>query len=386
MALLFAIVILSTTAGCTKEKETKWGIYNEPIETKPLPDAVGANELSVVWQREIGKAADKGYAILTPSFADGAVFAVNRRGQVSRLDGANGKPQWKSSAGKPAFAGVGVGEGLALVALDDGSLLALDIGSGEERWRVELNRQVSAVPVAGSGRVVVRTSDGLLIGLESDSGEKVWELERKVPGLSLHGDSQPLIDRDAVVTGLANGKIMVNSVVNGREFWEKDISYVRGVNELERISDIDSPPVVEGNTLYAATYQGELVSLSILTAETDWRYEISTRLPISIVDGSLLITDDLGTVVSLDRDSGEENWRQPGFQGRGVSNPLGWQNRVVIGDARGNIHLLDAEDGTLLQTRRVDRDPIVSLQSTDNNGVLAFSSGGKVVLLQITSQ
>lgn len=376
ISTVLALTLLVAACG-GKEKETEWGIYNEPIESKALPTPVGVKELSVVWEQDVGGSGDDGYALLKPAVGLGGVYATNRRGQIKRFELESGKLVWQTKLDKNTFSGVGHGEGLVVVALDSGKVVAVSAETGEEVWQASVNRQISAVPVVGAGRVIVRTADGLVIGLDSLRGDTVWSVQRRVPGLSVHGDSTPLISGDAVITGLANGKLMANSVVNGREFWETDLSFVRGTNELERLSDIDSPPVVVGATLYAATYQGDVISADLQSSSIQWRRNISTRLPISIAGEKLLVTSELGEVSALDTGTGEVLWSQPAFMGRGVSNPLGINDRIAIGDAEGNVHLLDIEDGSLLETQKLSKGAITSLTRW-NDGFIAFSARGGV--------
>jgi len=381
--LLALFLVVGLFSGCNKKnEETKWGVFNEPVEIQPLPTTAGVQEIKVSWDRDIGDAGEQGYAILRPAVVYDAVFVSNRRGRVQRIGLESGQQEWLSELDSNTFSGVGAGEGLAVVALDNGAVIALDAASGEQRWVTKLNRQISAVPTVGAGRVIVRTADGALMGLDTVSGEVIWKVQRTVPGFSVHGDSSPLISGDAVVTGLPNGKLMANSVVNGRDFWETDLSFGGGTNELERLSDIDSQPVVLGSTLFAATYQGDVVSLDLPSSSIAWRQEISTRLPLAIGGDQLYMTDTDGGIFALRSDSGEKLWHQSGLQGRGISNPVALGNRIVIGDADGNLHLLDSGDGALLQTIEVAKGAIVSLVAS-SNGLIALSSKGDVVSIVI---
>ena len=387
--IVFSAIAIS---GCNTEKETEWGIYNEPVEAVPLPTPAGVNELGINWERDIGDTGENGYAILRPAVGQGGVYVANRDGGVRKLDLADGKVLWRTRLKKPVLTGVGHGQGMALVALDNGNVVALDQDSGEELWRAEVNRQISAIPVAGSGRVVVRTADGLLQGLETSSGNTVWSVQRTAPGLSVHGDSSPLITGDVVITGMSSGKLLANSVINGREFWETDLSFVRGSNELERLSDIDTPPLVVNNVLYSATYQGDVVSVDLQSSSVSWRSDISTRLPLAVEGNQLYVIDELGGVHAVDTATGEEVWQQPDFRGRGISNPVvfsedlinGREARLVIGDANGNIHLLDTEDGSLLETRRISRGAVTSLVPA-GEGFVAFTSRGGVVAMDLNA-
>ncbi len=376
--LLIAIIL----AGCNKNKETEWGTFNEPVESKPIPAAVGDAKVSATWRQKIGDAGDFGYAILKPAISEEGVYVVNRAGRVRLLDSLTGKVIWSKSLGKNTYAGVGVGAGLALVAFDDGTVVALDAITGEEQWRVPINRQISAIPAAGTGKVIVRTADGMLLALDAATGERLWELQRPVPGLSIHGDSQPLISGDTVITGLTNGNILVNSVLSGREFWEKDLSLGRGTNELEQITDVDVTPVINGPNLYTGTYQGEIVALNLQDSTVQWQFKASSRLPLSIANGQLLLTDELGTVISLDAEAGFLNWEQEAFQGRGVSNPVIVGNHVVIGDAKGNLYVLDTLQGLLLKSISIDRSAITSIQRLSDS-VLVSTNNGTVAKVSV---
>ena len=50
---VLALTLLIAACG-GKEKETEWGVYNEPIESTVLPTPVGVKELSVVWEQDVG--------------------------------------------------------------------------------------------------------------------------------------------------------------------------------------------------------------------------------------------------------------------------------------------------------------------------------------------
>lgn len=364
--------------GCSsKDKETEWGIFNEPVESAELPEPAGAQELSIKWKQEVGGAGEDGYAILRPAVDPTGVYVANRRGDISRLDSQTGKTVWRQRLKKPIYAAVGAGEGLVLVAMDEGIVHALSMEDGSQKWQADIRRQISAIPAAGSGRVIVRTADGLIIGLDSTDGERQWEVQRSVPGLSLHGDSTPLISGDTVITGLSNGRIMANAVVNGRDFWETDISYLGGTNELEQLTDIDSPPVLSGAGLYAATYQGDVVAVDIKNSAVRWRRNVSTRLPMDVQDGQVFVTGALGDIVVIGADDGEIDWQQDAFRGRGMTNPLALGNRVVVGDAEGFLHLLDRADGVLLQSIRLDRGALTGLVR-HGEGVIAISVDGAV--------
>ena len=383
VGLLVVLAFVAVVTGCgKKDKQTEWGVFQEPVTPSALPASKGDKVVSVLWDRNIGKAGEDGYAQLRPGLDGDSLVVVNRQGKVQRLDQTTGKVLWQTSLKKNAFAGVGVGDGLALVALDTGEVVALDVTNGERKWLASIGRPVSASPVAGTGRVIVRTADGWIMGLDALSGKIMWRVQRSTPGLTLHGDSSPLIVGETVITGLSNGKLIANALLTGRDYWETDLSYVGGDNELERLTDADTPPVVSGSRLFAANYQGDVVAVDLNSSKVDWRATLSTRLPMSIGESAIFVTSDLGEIVALDIETGSQNWSQAGFQGRGVSNPVSIGSRVMIGDAAGNIHVLDATDGTLIQTQKISSGAVTALAAS-NVGVVAFSAKGTVAALSM---
>lgn len=372
-------------SGCkSREQATQWGTYQEPTEPQALPEAAGLSELNVLWRRNLGAGAEDGYALLQPAYGGDGIYAASRSGRVFKFAPEDGSIRWQRDLGAEIFSGVGVHHQVqvAVVALDDGTLMALHTGTGETRWEAALGRQISAVPVVGSGRVIARTADGLVVGLDAGAGDTVWSFEREVPALSVHGDSPPLVSGDAVFVGLANGKLVANSVVTGREYWETEVSLATGRNELERLTDSDTAPLVSATTLYTATYQGHVAALQLQDAALKWKARISSRLPMSLGGGRLLVTSELGEVVALDAESGDLLWTQEGFRGHGMSRPLVVGGRVIVGDARGNIYSLDSGDGALLEKRSVVNGAVVALVPGPGQFAV-FSSTGRLSVLSL---
>ena len=386
MLKYFIVIFLSASilAGCKSkvEKESLWGTYQEPVKSIPIPGDSGAEELDVLWKKDIGNTDSRGFAILSPAYFDNLVCISNRQGVVLCLDAQSGAEIWKTALGKSIYSGVDVNEDKVVVTHDDGSVSALNSADGSILWQTSIKRQISAIPVVGKDRVLLRTADGLVIALDAASGEIAWQLEKAVPGLSMHGDSKPVITGDAVLIGLSSGKLIANNVINGRDYWETEISFVRGKNELERLTDSDSPPIVKGTNVYAAAYQGNIVALQLQNAALVWRAKTSTRLPMATVGNLLFAIGELGEVFALDINDGDIVWQQDIFLGHGVSQPVVLSNRVIIGDAQGRIHTLDIDNGALIETRKVVSGAVVGIVG-DSNRFTVFSSEGDLATLSL---
>ncbi len=383
--LMLVLLASMFVLGCNKDKveeETLWGLHQEPVEPKELPSDSGAEELTVLWKDNIGGGATDGFAQLKPAIYESSVFVVNRSGDVYRRDASTGDIIWKVEVDEAVNSGVGVDEDLVVFSFDSGNVNALNASDGSLRWSSPLKRNVSAIPVVGKGRVVVRTSDGLVVGLDSDTGATAWQVKKEVPGLTIHGDSVPAITGDAVLVGLSNGKLIANNVISGRDYWEADLSFVRGENELERLNDSDSSPIIQGTTVYTATYQGSVIAAQLQNASTIWRTDVSTRLPMAITGDSLIVTEELGNIFALNSVDGVILWKQDAFSGHGVSHPVVVNGKIVIGDSHGNIHTLDVQSGALIETRKIAKGAILGLV-TNGKIFSVFSSEGELFTLSL---
>jgi outer membrane protein assembly factor BamB len=381
--LILVLISSIFVIGCNKDKveeETLWGLHQEPVQPKELPQDSGAEELRVLWKDNIGGGAVDGFAQLKPAIYESSVFVVNRSGDVYRRDASSGDVIWKVEVDKAVNSGVGVDEGLVVFSFDNGYVNALNTSDGSVRWSSPLKRNVSAIPVVGKGRVIIRTSDGLVVGLDSDSGSTAWQIKKEVPALTIHGDSLPVITGDAVLVGLSNGKLIANNVITGRDYWEADLSFVRGQNELERLNDSDSSPIIRGTTVYTATYQGSVIAAQLQDASTIWRTDMSTRLPMAIVGDLLVVTEELGNIFGLSTSDGVIQWKQDAFSGHGVSHPIVVNDKIVIGDSHGNIHTLDIKSGALIETRNIARGAVLGLV-TNGDIFSVFTTEGELVTL-----
>jgi outer membrane protein assembly factor BamB len=376
--LVLLIILAFTLTGCNKDKvkkETLWGVYQEPVTPVKLPKDSGSRELVQLWKKDVGSGASLGFAILRPHYFQGSIYVADRSGDVSRFDSQTGSRIWRTELDTPVFSAIAVNENLAVVTHDNSGVTAMYADNGEIAWQKTIGRQISAVPTVGKGRVLIRTSDGLVIGLDASNGDIVWQVEKSVPGLSMHGDSTPVITGDAVLIGMPSGRLIANNVINGRDYWETEISFVRGQNELERLTDADTTPIIQGAKVYTAAYQGNVVALQIQSAAVIWRAKVSTRLPMAISENRLIVTGELGDVIALDADDGSILWEQDIFRGHGVSHPVVLDDRVIIGDANGKIHTLDVSSGALIQTRKSVSGAVIGIVTEESQFSVLSSEG-----------
>jgi outer membrane protein assembly factor BamB len=329
--------LLATLAACSS--------VDKADKPTPLKAVAGTLQPQRAWSTGLGGASPKLLLGLAPATDGRHVFAAGAKGQVVALDAATGKQIWRRALKALLSGGPGVGGGLVLVGSADGDVFALDSATGKDRWHVRVNAEILSAPIVGGNVVVLRTVDGRLHGYNVADGEQRWVTEQQVPRLTLRGNSDPVVAGDFVLAGFDNGRLMAVTIGGGITAWDIALGQPHGSSELQRLIDVDAPPVVDGDEVYAVSFQGRAARLSLETGREIWGHEISSYRGLALGPISVFVSTAEGDLVRLDRAGGGERWRQKLLAHRRLTAPAVLGGSVVVGDNLGMLHWLDADTG-----------------------------------------
>jgi outer membrane protein assembly factor BamB len=377
LTLMTAALALAVIADCSSTKK----------EDKPTP-LVKIHSQFVpkrIWTVGLGKTEPKLQLGLTPAIDDTRVYAANAIGDVVALDLAKGHRLWRHKLKMPLAGGTGAGGGLVLVCGTGGVVVALAASDGTERWRAQLSSEVLAAPVVATDLVLVRTVDGKLYALEAASGKQRWAADQQVPRLTLRGTSKPVVAGELAISGFDNGRLMAVTLAAGNPAWDVAVGQPRGSSELQRLIDIDSPPAIDGDDVFAVAFQGRAVRLAHDTGLEIWSHEVSSYRGLVADALGVYVSTAEGEVTKLDRASGAARWSQKALLRRSLSAPVLQGNAVVVADYEGVIHWLSNEDGAFLARAkggsRITAAPQVSgdlvLVQTDKGRLEAWRAQGR---------
>ncbi len=374
---LCLVALLSTLAGCKHS--------NKPDKPLPLVDFKQQFAVKRVWSASVGNGQPKLKLGLAPVVDGQHVYLANGKGTVLALDAKTGKHQWEQHIKAKLSGGPGAGAGLVMLGTSSGAIIALDAATGAQRWRTQLNSEILSAPVASGDLVAVRTVDGKLFGLSASDGQQRWVADQQVPRLTLRGTSAPIIAGDYVIAGFDNGRLMAVTLTGGTTAWDVAVSQARGSSELQRLIDIDGPPVVDLDELYVVGFQGHVARLSRDTGREIWSHELSSFRGLALDPVGVVVSTAEGEVVKLDRAGGSERWRQKGLLRHGLTRPAVLGESVVVGDAQGNLHWLSTEKGEF-QARVKAGGPLSSaplvvddmlIVQTDKGGIEAWRKSAR---------
>lgn len=326
----------------------------------------------ILWSSKVGEAEKFDFV---PAVDGEYVYAASVRGELLKLQAGSGSVEWRVSSDERFSAGVGSGAGLVLIGTATGYVLAYD-QQGKLRWKSKVSSEVRSVPRVDGEIVVVRAGDGRIFGLSAADGVRVWVYERSTPALTLRSSAGVTIDHGVVYAGFAGGKLVAINADDGKTLWETTVAQPRGTTEIERIADITSLPVVDGQVVFAAAFQGKVAAVESTTGRLGWSRDISSYTGINAETGRLYVTHAEDAVYSLDYSTGKTFWRQGDLRYRQLSAPLPMGELIALGDLQGYVHFLQREDGAFAARLKTDNSAIMPQMVKVEAGVLLVQTRG----------
>lgn len=338
LLLIPAICTLSACHYFSMEKDN----VAKPVALAPIK---AEKKVAVAWRAHPGKGAGKRYLKLPPAMEGRLVYSANANGLVSANDVKTGETKWQLNTQLPLSTGPAVSDNAIIIGTAQGSVVALDKTNGAKKWQVQVSNEVLATPTIADNRVFIKTIDSQLYALSTDNGKQIWTYRSESPNIILRASSAVKVEQGIVVAGFSNGLLMAFKANNGQLIWELPISSPRGGSLVDRMVDIDADPIIDGNTIYAASYQGNLTAVNLQRGLKLWEHKLSSFTGMAIDSSKIYVSDDLSRVWSFDKDSGRVLWKQNGLYGRNLTAPSVMGNSIVVADGLGYVHWLSRDNG-----------------------------------------
>jgi len=359
MAVLAAALVL---AGC-------FGSSRKPPD--PLPPSTGGVKVSQLWRVSLDGESGIGFA---PVAIGDSVWAASRKGVLTRVDIDTGRERWRTLTGKTLTAGVGTDGLVSVVATVEGEIFAYDI-DGKFKWSAQIGAEIVTPPAVADGTVLLRTTDNRVLAFDSDTGNRRWTFQRQNPPLVLRQSGGVAMVPAMGFIGMPGGRLVALGLSSGSPRWDVPLAQPRGATELERMADVVGTPLVIGQELCAATYQGRVGCLNAASGEPIWTKDFSSAVGLDVDRRGVVLPDADDIVHAFDR-TGAPVWQQKGLARRRLSAPLIAARSVAFGDFQGNVLWLSRDDGTLSAVSTTDGKAIVAPPAGVGSILVVQTSGG----------
>ncbi len=370
--LLGMLSVLLVACGDTDNTEP-------PAELVEFDASINVERL---WRVNTGDGTGQLYLKLYPLITDNKIIVTDRHGKVAAYELETGKRLWTTELEMPVSGGVGGDENHLVVTGTNGHVVLMDT-SGDIQWTVDASSEVLTPPQIAADLVVIRSVDGRISALRLKDGSEQWTFKRDVPALSLRGNSIPIITQGYIFAGLDSGRLVTLDLLTGKTVFDIAIATPSGRSELERLVDIDGHSLIEGETLYMASYQGKVISLDVRRGQLNWSRPFSTYSGVELDASTLYSADERDHIWALDASNGATLWKQDKLQARHITRPVAMGNTVLVADFEGYLHWLSPFDGRFLARVQADDVGMMVAPQVHNNIAYVMSRDGELAAYRI---
>ncbi len=355
---LFSVTLLSGCSLFSGEEDV--------VKMAPLPKVENQFNPTQVWDKSVGDGVGDYYSNLHPAWQDDTVYVADRFGTVEALDANNGKEKWKvdlstktgffsSNLSAMLSGGITVQGDKLFIGSEHGEVFALNTKDGSEAWHTQVSGEALSHPVVSDGLVLIHTSNGILQALDQTTGVSKWVVNLDIPALSLRGESAPAVAFGGAIVGGDNGRVSAVIMNQGQMIWQQRISQPSGATEIDRLSDVDTTPVIVNGVVYVVAYNGDLSALDLRSGQIQWKRDIGGVKNLLVDNGRIYLVDQDDRIDAVNTDGGVEIWRQSDLLHRNLTSPVLYDGYLVVGDSEGYLHWINTADGRFVAQQKVDK-------------------------------
>jgi outer membrane assembly lipoprotein YfgL len=378
---LLISVFMFSLAGCSL-----FGGEEEIVQISPSPTVNNQFPIQEVWRNSTAGNTHI-YSLLGPINYDNTIYVASRSGQVKAIDLSTGHTIWDKNLSQSTLfssktalfsGGVSADEKYVYVGSERAVVYALDRNDGNVVWEKPVKGEVLARPVSSDNKLIIHTASGNLQALDRNTGEDVWDVMLEVPTLSLRGNSTPTIAHGAAILGDDTGHVNAYYINDGQLIWQQRISQPSGSTEIAKLNDVDSTPVIEGNLAYAIGYNGNVVALDLSNGQIVWRKEMGSTHSFVVDSQQLFVVDQNDNVRAVSKNGGTILWTQAGLLHRQLTDPVIYENYIVVGDFEGYLYWLDKDKGEIVAKTQVSSSGLISKPLVVDNKIVVQAKNGDI--------
>lgn len=281
-----------------------------------------------------------------------AVFIADHKGKVTALKKQNqsrwtDQVIWQSQLAEKIISGPALSDKYLIVGTAKGKVVVLDFSTGDVLWQTQLSSEVVSRATVADNRVFTRTVDGHLYALNLQTGDIIWVNERQMPNLSLRGSSPVLHEQGVLFVGWESGKVEALKAESGKSLWESSIAIPRGRTDLERMVDVQSSLVIEGDRLIALGYHGKLVAMSMESGYLFYAEDLSGYRDFVVDDTAIYAVDEDDYIHAFALSNGTKLWSNRSLKYRSLGDLKTHRDYLLAVDGFGYIHWLNKVHGTV---------------------------------------
>jgi len=276
--------------------------------------------------------------------------------------------------------------GEVYLVTEEGIVHAIRGRDANLRWKESVGAPVRQAPVLTEDAVYVVTEDDQVVSLSRESGELLWTYQKESDQeYAISGHAGLALTDETVITAMTDGTVVALDLGDGSPVWERptqlDVEIDRSAPV--RFFDVDTTPLVVGDTVYAASFTAGLYALSKSNGSVEWRDPELTGITGLTAAGRILViaSADHG-VLALDRGTRRRIWEREIERGAPSTPVVTESGLVLVGESAGSLLALSLRGGD--EVARVDAGSGFSAPvAVAGQYGWALSNGGSLLALAL---
>ncbi len=258
---------------------------------------------------------------------------------VTAYNRKRGNLLWRMNVQNGVASGLQEANGRLYFGGSDGQFYCIDALTGKLNWSFPTRVENLSEPLVTEGVVYFLSGNDTLYALNADTGKQNWVYVRNnASELSIRGGSRPVLQQGSLYIGFADGYLVALHARDGTIAWERQL------NTNIRFKDVDSTPVIDGNSIFVSGFDNALYSLTKQTGQIQWRLEGGSSYPATLDSDRLYYATSTGQVRAVNKQSGNMIWEVPVKKGI-ATRPVRFKEYLVFGETAGDLRVVQPNDG-----------------------------------------
>lgn len=313
-----------------------WPMFQHDAYNSGTLSTTGPSEpVEAVWTFETGDGL-----VAQPIIKDGTVFQASRDSSVYAISADTGEQEWSVGTNKPLVRTPAVANSIVYVPTQTGRILAFSVGTGSGQWQRSLGFEVATdLTMTENGVLVAEAglSADFVYNLDGATGEVRWQYEME----DRYAYDCPVVGGGRIYVG-RNATIEARTRSDRTKLWTASVGGFDNFRAADRNNGVTYSDY-EGGTLFAGGTNNGVISLDAESGEENWRFENIGDVDSTpvLADGTLYVTTEEPALHAIDPSIGTERW-QVDLDGSPTS-PVVADDMVYLGTDANSVYGFDAQ-------------------------------------------
>lgn len=316
------------------------------------------------------------------AIAGDIVAVTNTNGEIVALNKKSGKAVWRFKTGGKIYSIPAISDGVVVSGSSDGNIYGISLEKGRKIWSLKTGKAVLGNPVISNKIVYSGSSDGSFRAIQVRDGKLLWSFN-EVKGFVV---TKPLIYGGKIYFGCWNNDFYCLDINTGSLIWK----WNNGSGN-RMFSPAACFPVAAHNRVFIVAPDRYMTVLDANNGTVIWRkQDLSIRVRESMglsKDSNLVFVKTMGgDVLGISTTANEMQTAWKGDVGLGYeicpTAIAELDGTVYVPTQSGTIVALDRQTGNLLWKHKVSNCLVTNIMPVSNKAVVLTTMDGKVAWLE----